>query len=165
MTVSQISGGNEAALASVDAQQQIADQTNRFGLISKLLDFMQSGKQLDATERLSFAQLESNERIAETNAQTAASSANLAYQLQSAQAAAQLQAQLAAVRAAQSNSSNQMWGNIFSTGLQSFLPLLGSWFGGNNSQSSGGGYGGLGSLGTFGSGGGYGGSPNWGGWW
>lgn len=172
-TVTQIGGANEAALASIDAQADMTDQSNRFGLISKLLDYLQSGKQIDAQERLSYASLSAQERIAkisaDANAQSAnlaLQSANLAYQSQAAQTAAQLQAQLAAYRAQQSNSNNQMWGNLLNTGLQSFLPLLGSWFGGSNSNnnSGGGGFGNI-NLGTFGSGGGYGGSPDWGGWW
>lgn len=168
VTVTQIGGTDQAALASIDAQAAISDQQNRYGLIARLLDYVQTGKQLEVTEQLAIANLASNERIAQTNAAANAQSAAYAYQLQSAQSSASLQAQLAAIRAAQSSANSNMWGNLLTTGLQSFMPLLGNWFGGNSNSNNGGNSGSSSNNNPFGGwsimGNGPGGTPNWGGW-
>lgn len=147
-------GSNEAALAQVDAAAYASDQQARYGLASKLLDWLNVTKQMALSERLTMAGLESSEQIAQIQANSAASSNALAAQTAYQQSQAALQAQLAAIRAAQSNSSNQMWSNIFGTGLQTFAPILSDWLG--NNSGGGGWYGtpGFNPGMSFGSGGG-----------
>ncbi len=147
VNVSQIGGGNDAAYLQATA----ADQSQRFGLISSLLSWDLSGRQLASGERLTVASLASQERIAETNADAAAAaaasqaaSASQAYQTQQYLAQQQLQAQLAAINAQQSAQSQSNWMNLLGTGLQTFLPILGGSIFGNSGGSSGGWSGGWG---------------------
>lgn len=141
VNVSQIGGGNDAAYLQATA----ADQSQRYGLINSLLSFDLSGRQLASSERLSFAALSSQERIAETNADAAAAAAasqaataSQAYQTQQYLAQQQLQAQLAALQSQRSAQSQSNWMSLLGTGLQTFLPILGQNLFGNSGSSGGG---------------------------
>lgn len=159
-TVSQI-GGDGSAWAQINVQADQADQQARFGLIGSLLNWDLAGRQLQSNEALSFAGLESGERIAALNAESAAAAAAAGYNVQAEMARLNYQAQLAAMRSQRGAQTQRNLFGLLNSGLQTFLPLI---FGdGGSSGGGGGGWGTIGTPTTFPSGGG-GGWPGRGGW-
>lgn len=164
-TVTQI-GSDGSAWAQINVQADQADQESRYGLIGSLLNWDLAGRQLQSNEALSRAGLQSGERIAAINAESAAAAAasqselsRYGYNIQQQMAQLQAQTQLAALRR---QSSAQTQSNLFGllgTGLQTFLPLI---FGGGRSS---GGWGSMGTPTTFPSGHGGGRGGFWGGGW
>lgn len=137
VTVTQI-GNDGTGLAQINAEAQAADQANRFGLISSLLQYDLSNRELASNERLSFEGLHSNERVARIQADAQAEQLRqqslldqYGYNTQAELARLQLQAQQAALR---SNNQGQ-WLGLLNTGLQNLLPLF---LGRNNNGGSGG---------------------------
>lgn len=152
-TFQTIGGDDATALASLAAQENIAEGQRRAGLIDRLLnyDLTRTGlaiserqADLDRDIRLDLARIGSETQIAvseNAGAQAIAlANAQYAAQLQQSQLAAQLQQ--AALRNANSASSRAAWQNILAGGLGTLTPILYDIFDIDFPGSGGGGWGG-----------------------
>ena len=150
-TVPQIRGGiDPLAAAPLELSGDMAEDQNRIGLISSLLNFDLARSQLATDRELSILGLQSSERTAQLAAQN--QSSLLAQQLAFQQMQAQLQANMQ-TQAINAQAASQRRSGILGA-IMSGINILPSIFGAN--RSGGGGFGGFGTPTTFPSGGSWG---------
>jgi hypothetical protein len=152
---------------SGDPTGQQAQQTQAaVGLIGSLIQYDLTQKQTVAQTDFANAQLASQERIAKLQSDTSAEiaknassnqnyAAQMSYNQAMAQIQAQIQAQQMAVKAAQSQASQNNWFNLFGGLAKDLIPIFAGGFGGGGSLPN---LGSIGSGGIFGGGGLFGGS-------